>query len=128
MVEGATGSATQADIFMHHYGVKEQGNVTPGQVLIIFTSHVVSATLYKIILSDQLDSDIHKAMNEFVQTENVKETFESLGFVFSCTISRVVHQTINVAFVSSTNSFLWVSCPLYVAARTPMGSCRARMC
>eukprot|EP00064_Thunnus_orientalis_P007385 superscaffoldBa00000817_g7405 len=27
VVEGATGSATQADIFMHHYGVKEQGNV-----------------------------------------------------------------------------------------------------
>ncbi|XP_013877335.1 spermatogenesis-associated protein 20 isoform X2 [Austrofundulus limnaeus] len=31
MVEGATDSATQADIFMHHYGVKEQGNVEPEQ-------------------------------------------------------------------------------------------------
>uniref|UniRef100_UPI0037E8234C spermatogenesis-associated protein 20 isoform X3 n=1 Tax=Semicossyphus pulcher TaxID=241346 RepID=UPI0037E8234C len=31
VVEGATGSATQADIFMHHYGVKEQGNVDPEQ-------------------------------------------------------------------------------------------------
>ncbi|XP_008304495.1 spermatogenesis-associated protein 20 [Stegastes partitus] len=31
VVEGATGAATQADIFMHHYGVKEQGNVTPEQ-------------------------------------------------------------------------------------------------
>ncbi|XP_056627912.1 spermatogenesis-associated protein 20 isoform X2 [Triplophysa dalaica] len=31
IVEGATGGATQADIFMHHYGVKEQGNVDPGQ-------------------------------------------------------------------------------------------------
>ncbi|KAF7643250.1 hypothetical protein LDENG_00242780 [Lucifuga dentata] len=31
MVEGATGSATQADVFMHHYGVQEQGNVTPEQ-------------------------------------------------------------------------------------------------
>ncbi|CAJ1081174.1 spermatogenesis-associated protein 20 [Xyrichtys novacula] len=31
VVEGATGSATQADIFMHHYGVKEQGNVSPEQ-------------------------------------------------------------------------------------------------
>ncbi|XP_041670787.1 spermatogenesis-associated protein 20 [Cheilinus undulatus] len=30
-VEGANGSATQADIFMHHYGVKEQGNVAPEQ-------------------------------------------------------------------------------------------------
>uniref|UniRef100_A0AAY4BZR8 Spermatogenesis-associated protein 20-like TRX domain-containing protein n=1 Tax=Denticeps clupeoides TaxID=299321 RepID=A0AAY4BZR8_9TELE len=30
-VEGATGGATQADIFMHHYGVKEQGNVDPEQ-------------------------------------------------------------------------------------------------
>ncbi|XP_064179303.1 spermatogenesis-associated protein 20 isoform X1 [Anguilla rostrata] len=30
-VEGATGGATQADIFMHHYGVKEQGNVAPEQ-------------------------------------------------------------------------------------------------
>uniref|UniRef100_A0A8C7K5Z7 Spermatosis associated 20 n=1 Tax=Oncorhynchus kisutch TaxID=8019 RepID=A0A8C7K5Z7_ONCKI len=27
VVEGATGGATEADIFMHHYGVKEQGNV-----------------------------------------------------------------------------------------------------
>lgn len=33
VVEGATGAATQADIFMHHYGVKEQGNVAPEQVL-----------------------------------------------------------------------------------------------
>ena len=32
VVEGATGSATQADIFMHHYGVKEQGNVDLEQV------------------------------------------------------------------------------------------------
>lgn len=32
VVEGAAGSATQADIFMHHYGVKVQGNVTPEQV------------------------------------------------------------------------------------------------
>uniref|UniRef100_A0A8C4F8C5 Spermatogenesis associated 20 n=1 Tax=Dicentrarchus labrax TaxID=13489 RepID=A0A8C4F8C5_DICLA len=31
VVEGATGSATQADIFMHHYGVKVQGNVAPEQ-------------------------------------------------------------------------------------------------
>ncbi|KAG7491692.1 hypothetical protein MATL_G00006850 [Megalops atlanticus] len=30
-VEGATGGASQADIFMHHYGVKEQGNVDPEQ-------------------------------------------------------------------------------------------------
>lgn len=33
VVEGATGAATQADIFMHHYGIKEQGNVAPEQVL-----------------------------------------------------------------------------------------------
>lgn len=33
VVEGASGSATQADIFMHHYGVKEQGNVSPEQVI-----------------------------------------------------------------------------------------------
>lgn len=31
-VEGATGGATQADIFMHHYGVKDQGNVELEQV------------------------------------------------------------------------------------------------
>uniref|UniRef100_A0A8C1C8E3 Spermatogenesis associated 20 n=2 Tax=Cyprinus carpio TaxID=7962 RepID=A0A8C1C8E3_CYPCA len=31
IVEGAAGGATQADIFMHHYGVKEQGNVAPDQ-------------------------------------------------------------------------------------------------
>ncbi|XP_056111688.1 spermatogenesis-associated protein 20 [Rhinichthys klamathensis goyatoka] len=31
IVEGATGGATQADIFMHHYGVKEQGNVDSAQ-------------------------------------------------------------------------------------------------
>lgn len=31
-VEEAKGRATQADIFMHHYGVKEQGNVQPEQV------------------------------------------------------------------------------------------------
>nr|XP_055031326.1 spermatogenesis-associated protein 20 [Misgurnus anguillicaudatus] len=30
-VEAATGGVTQADIFMHHYGVKEQGNVDPAQ-------------------------------------------------------------------------------------------------
>lgn len=30
-VEGATGGASQADIFMHHYGVKEPGNVAPEQ-------------------------------------------------------------------------------------------------
>uniref|UniRef100_A0A1A8CNB0 Spermatogenesis associated 20 n=2 Tax=Nothobranchius kadleci TaxID=1051664 RepID=A0A1A8CNB0_NOTKA len=31
VAEGSTGGATQADIFMHHYGVKEQGNVAPEQ-------------------------------------------------------------------------------------------------
>uniref|UniRef100_A0A669D4Z7 Spermatosis associated 20 n=1 Tax=Oreochromis niloticus TaxID=8128 RepID=A0A669D4Z7_ORENI len=31
VVEGAAGNATLADIFMHHYGVKEQGNVAPEQ-------------------------------------------------------------------------------------------------
>uniref|UniRef100_A0A8C6U352 Spermatogenesis associated 20 n=1 Tax=Neogobius melanostomus TaxID=47308 RepID=A0A8C6U352_9GOBI len=31
MVEGASGSTSLADIFMHHYGVKEQGNVAPEQ-------------------------------------------------------------------------------------------------
>ncbi|KAK5850445.1 hypothetical protein PBY51_001326 [Eleginops maclovinus] len=31
VVEGSTGAATHADIFMHHYGVKELGNVTPEQ-------------------------------------------------------------------------------------------------
>uniref|UniRef100_A0A7N9ARJ8 Spermatogenesis associated 20 n=1 Tax=Mastacembelus armatus TaxID=205130 RepID=A0A7N9ARJ8_9TELE len=31
VVEGATGVTTQADIFMHHYGVKDQGNVAPEQ-------------------------------------------------------------------------------------------------
>ncbi|XP_008313005.1 spermatogenesis-associated protein 20 [Cynoglossus semilaevis] len=31
VVEGAKSAATQADIFMHHYGVKEQGNVDPEQ-------------------------------------------------------------------------------------------------
>uniref|UniRef100_A0A3Q3W3A1 Spermatogenesis-associated protein 20-like TRX domain-containing protein n=1 Tax=Mola mola TaxID=94237 RepID=A0A3Q3W3A1_MOLML len=31
VVEGASRTATQADIFMHHYGVKEQGNVAPEQ-------------------------------------------------------------------------------------------------
>ncbi|KAM9715705.1 spermatogenesis-associated protein 20 isoform 2-T3 [Menidia menidia] len=31
VVEGATPVATQADIFMHHYGVKELGNVEPEQ-------------------------------------------------------------------------------------------------
>lgn len=34
VVEGAAGNATLADIFMHHYGVKEQGNVAPEQVLL----------------------------------------------------------------------------------------------
>lgn len=33
MVEGETGSASHADIFMHHYGVKVQGNVAPEQVV-----------------------------------------------------------------------------------------------
>ncbi|XP_054624929.1 spermatogenesis-associated protein 20 isoform X1 [Dunckerocampus dactyliophorus] len=31
VVEGANGSATLGDIFMHHYGVKELGNVAPEQ-------------------------------------------------------------------------------------------------
>ncbi|XP_014847017.1 PREDICTED: spermatogenesis-associated protein 20 isoform X1 [Poecilia mexicana] len=31
VVEGAVGAATLADIFMHHYGVKEQGNVAAEQ-------------------------------------------------------------------------------------------------
>ncbi|KAM4716017.1 spermatogenesis-associated protein 20 isoform 1-T1 [Anableps anableps] len=31
VVEGAVGAATLADIFMHHYGVKEQGNAAPEQ-------------------------------------------------------------------------------------------------
>ncbi|KAG7506313.1 spermatogenesis-associated protein 20 isoform X1 [Solea senegalensis] len=31
VVEGATAAATQADIVMHHYGVKELGNVAPEQ-------------------------------------------------------------------------------------------------
>lgn len=34
VVEGTAGNATLADIFMHHYGVKEQGNVAPEQVLL----------------------------------------------------------------------------------------------
>lgn len=34
VVEGATGGATEADIFMHHYGVKEQGNVDMEQVCV----------------------------------------------------------------------------------------------
>lgn len=33
VVEGSTGSAILADIFIHHYGVKMQGNVNPEQVL-----------------------------------------------------------------------------------------------
>lgn len=41
VVEGATGSATQADIFMHHYGVKVQGNVDPEQVLNFYTTYHV---------------------------------------------------------------------------------------
>lgn len=45
VVEGATGAATQADIFMHHYGVKEQGNVAPEQVINFNTSHVATANL-----------------------------------------------------------------------------------
>ena len=32
VVEGATRGASLADIFMHHYGVKEQGNVDADQV------------------------------------------------------------------------------------------------
>ncbi|XP_078135033.1 spermatogenesis-associated protein 20 isoform X2 [Sander vitreus] len=32
VVEGATGAATQADIFMHHYGVKELGNDPHGEL------------------------------------------------------------------------------------------------
>ncbi|TRY94239.1 hypothetical protein DNTS_021997, partial [Danionella cerebrum] len=31
IVEGATGGTTQAEIFMHHYGLKEQGNVDLAQ-------------------------------------------------------------------------------------------------
>lgn len=31
-VEGATEGTTLGDIFMHHYGVKETGNVSPMQV------------------------------------------------------------------------------------------------
>ncbi|XP_035389721.1 spermatogenesis-associated protein 20 [Electrophorus electricus] len=31
VVEGATSGVTQADIFMHHYGVRDQGNVEPEQ-------------------------------------------------------------------------------------------------
>ncbi|XP_078794191.1 spermatogenesis-associated protein 20 isoform X3 [Oryzias latipes] len=31
VVEGSSGTTTQADVFMHHYGVKEHGNVTPEQ-------------------------------------------------------------------------------------------------
>ncbi|XP_034049899.1 spermatogenesis-associated protein 20 [Thalassophryne amazonica] len=31
VVTGATGAATQADVFMHHYGVKDEGNVAPEQ-------------------------------------------------------------------------------------------------
>lgn len=31
IVKGAKGAVTQATIFMHHYGVKEQGNVDPAQ-------------------------------------------------------------------------------------------------
>ncbi|XP_047465985.1 spermatogenesis-associated protein 20 isoform X2 [Mugil cephalus] len=31
VVEGTTGTATLSDIFMHHYGVKDQGNVAPEQ-------------------------------------------------------------------------------------------------
>uniref|UniRef100_A0A3P9HLH9 Spermatogenesis associated 20 n=1 Tax=Oryzias latipes TaxID=8090 RepID=A0A3P9HLH9_ORYLA len=31
VVGGSSGTTTQADVFMHHYGVKEHGNVTPEQ-------------------------------------------------------------------------------------------------
>lgn len=57
VVERATGSATQADIFMHHYGVKVPGNVAPEQVLYIFiTSCIATATLAWIAKkSEKLD-------------------------------------------------------------------------
>lgn len=45
VVEGAKSAATQADIFMHHYGVKEQGNVDPEQV---FECVPVSHVLYSV--------------------------------------------------------------------------------
>lgn len=54
VVEGATGAATQADVFMHHYGVKEQGNVTQEQVTYIFImSHVGIARLDWIAVRDE---------------------------------------------------------------------------
>ncbi|XP_076856590.1 spermatogenesis-associated protein 20 isoform X2 [Brachyhypopomus gauderio] len=31
VVEGTSGGSTQADVFMHHYGVRDQGNVEPEQ-------------------------------------------------------------------------------------------------
>lgn len=46
-VEEATGGATRADIFMHHYGVKDQGNVQPEQVKCtphLFIKKHISAT------------------------------------------------------------------------------------
>lgn len=48
VVEGASRSATQADIFMHHYGVKEQGNVAPEQVLLNFMARVTTTSLLKL--------------------------------------------------------------------------------
>lgn len=55
MVEGATGLATQADLFMHHYGVKELGNVTPEQVLLLLFIFIVSHVATAALLGFQLE-------------------------------------------------------------------------
>lgn len=48
VVKGASGSATQADIFMHHYGVKEQGNVSPEQVIFDHEPLILSFLFYHL--------------------------------------------------------------------------------
>ncbi|KAJ0060272.1 hypothetical protein NL108_007771, partial [Boleophthalmus pectinirostris] len=73
VVEGATGSASLADIFMHHYGVKEQGNVAPEQdphdelrgqnVLIVRYSQELTAAHFGVSV---------KRLNELLATARAK--------------------------------------------------------
>ncbi|XP_016317193.1 spermatogenesis-associated protein 20 [Sinocyclocheilus anshuiensis] len=59
IVEGAVGGATQADIFMHHYGVKEQGNVDPARVSGERLFAAVARDVLLYVSRDLSDKDPH---------------------------------------------------------------------
>lgn len=72
IVEGAAGGATRADIFMHHYGVKEQGNVDSAQV---WEYEVFMRVKSFLIMLERFLATTYKKINVYVSNNEVGLNF-----------------------------------------------------